>query len=468
MKRLSIRFRITFWFTAALILVVLFTYVAIFFVSDQILQKTIRDNLIETVEDNVDEVEFYQSIAEVDLNADVDHFIEYGKGYLEIDDDFLDSVNQVYTALYQDDGALLYGENPISREVANTGFVDGHVQHIHVAGRKYYIFDRQLTEEGLEGLWLRGVASEEQGVVQNSTLIQISVIFLPLLVLLASVGGYWIAARALGPIQEISRTADQIGRENDLKKRINLGGGEDELHRLADSFNDMFEKLDEAFEAERQFTSNASHELRTPMSVIMAQCEYTLEEPRSAKEYEEALRVIQRQSRKMSGLINDMLDFARLDNHPERYGKEDIDMTELVSSVCTDMALVREKSISLQFDVKDGVGFYGNRELLSRLLVNLISNAYRYGRENGHIFVRLRTGETELYLSVSDDGIGIRGEEQQKIFRRFYQADNSRSGVGLGLGLSMANEIARFHGGNISVESVPGEGSVFTLTVPMP
>ena len=147
MRCLSIRFKITFWFTAALILVVLFTYVAVFFVSDQILQKTIRDNLIETVEDNVDEVEFYQSIANVDLNADVDHFIEYGDGYLEIDDDFLDAVNQVYTALYHEEGALLYGENPISRDMASIGFVDGHIQHIHVADRKYYIFDRQLTEE---------------------------------------------------------------------------------------------------------------------------------------------------------------------------------------------------------------------------------------------------------------------------------------------------------------------------------
>ena len=270
MKRLSIRFRITFWFTAALILVVLFTYVAIFFVSDQILQKTIRDNLIEIVEDNVDEVEFYQSIADVNLSDDVDHFIRYGEGYLEIDDDFLDAVNQVYTALYQEDDVLLYGENPISRQVSGVGFADGHVQHIHVDDRKYYIFDRKLTEDGLEELWLRGVVSEEQGTVQNSTLIQISIIFLPLLVLLASVGGYWIAARALGPIQEICRTADQIGRENDLKKRIDLGGGQDELHQLADSFNDMFEKLDKAFEAERQFTSNASHELRTPMSVILA------------------------------------------------------------------------------------------------------------------------------------------------------------------------------------------------------
>lgn len=143
-------------------------------------------------------------------------------------------------------------------------------------------------------------------------------------------------------------------------------------------------------------------------------------------------------------------------------------MTELVTSVCTDMALIREKGISLRFDAENDVTFYGNRELLSRLLINLISNAYRYGREDGHIFVRLWLGNGKLCLSVADDGIGIDREEQQKIFRRFYQADNSRSGIGLGLGLSMAQEIARFHGGEVIVESTPGKGSVFTLTLPMP
>ena len=149
MKRLSIRARITVWFTAALLVVILFTGFAIFFVSDQLLQKTIRDNLIETVEDNVDEVEYYRSIDEVDLGSDVDHFIAYGEGFLEIDDDFLDSVNQVYTALYRDTGSLLYGENPISRQVADIGFLDGQIQHTRVQDLEYYIFDRELAGGGL-------------------------------------------------------------------------------------------------------------------------------------------------------------------------------------------------------------------------------------------------------------------------------------------------------------------------------
>lgn len=461
MKRLSIRFKITFWFTMALILFMLLAYFITFSVSSRIIRKTIRDNLIETVEHNVDEIEFYQSIEEMDLAGDVDHFLEYDGGYLEIDDDFLDAVNDVYTALYRADGVFLYGENPVAGVTENYPFGDSQVQHITIDGIIYYVFDRKLTAEGVEGLWLRGIVSEEQGAVQMSDIVRLSFILMPSLIVAASIGGYLFARRMLHPIQEISDTARQIGRDNNLKKRIEIGTGKDELHQLADSFNDMFEKLEQSFEAERQFTSDVSHELRTPVSVIMAQCEWSLEKVRTPEEYEEALRVIKRQGRKMSRLINDMLDFARLETSPDRYKKETLDFTGLVKSVCDDMALIQEKGIILQYDTEDDIRFYGNRELLARLLTNLINNAYRYGKENGHIGVHLKRTDREVCLIVQDDGIGIAKEDQQKIFQRFYQGDPSRAGAGMGLGLSMAQEIAWFHGGNITVESTPGEGSIF-------
>lgn len=464
MKRLSIRFKITFWFTMALILVMLITYFITFSVSNRIIQKTIRDSLIETVEHNVDEIEFYQSIEEMNLSSDVDHFLEYRDGYLEVDDDFLDAVNEVYTALYRADGAFLYGENPIAGETQDYPFTDSQVQQTTVDGTIYYLFDRKLTADGLEGLWLRGVVSEEQGAAQMSDIVRLSLILMPVLVIAASIGGYLIARRMLRPIQKISDTARQIGQDNDLKKRIELGAGNDELHQLADSFNDMFEKLERSFEAERQFTSDASHELRTPVSVIAAQCEVSLEKPGSPEEYEEALRVIWRQSRKMSRLINDMLDFTRLEVGAERYRKEELNLTELAASVCADMALIGEKGITLRYDTGDRIGFCGDRELLTRMLTNLITNAYRYGKENGRIWVCLKKENGEIDLTVQDDGIGIAKEEQQKIFRRFYQADASRAGAGMGLGLAMAQEIARFHGGKITVESTPGEGSVFKVS----
>lgn len=466
MKHMSIRLKITLWYSAALILVVLFTFFIVVSAGNQIIQKTIRDNLIETVEHNVDEIEFFSSFEEIYLNKDIDHYIQYGDGYLEIDDDFLDQVNEVYTSLYREDQVLIYGENPISRETANLLFTDSRVQQLTIEGTIYYIFDRKLIGNGLDGLWLRGVVSGLQGKGQMSEIVHISLIFLPIMVLFAVVGGYLIAGKMLQPVRKLSQTASQIEKGGDLKKRIVLGKGNDELHQLADSFNGMFGRLEEAFETERQFASDASHELRTPMAVINAQCEFILEKERSAGEYERALRVIQRQSRKMNRLINNMLDFTRLEMRMDSYVREDVNMTELVMSVCEDMSLLREKGITLSYEIQENLIFTGNRELLSRLLMNLISNAYRYGKENGHIFVRLTGNSQCMEVSVEDDGIGIAGEEQEKIFRRFYQADKSRSDSGTGLGLAMAAEIVQFHNGEILVESEYGRGSTFTVKFP--
>lgn len=463
MKRLSLRAKIMLWYTAALLVVVLFTYITVLSVSDRILQKTVRDNLIETVENNYNKIRFYSGLEEAGEGADTSHFFPFASGYLEIYDDFLDAVNEVYTALYDTDASLLYGENPISGATAGLRFRDSRIQTVRENGTVYYVFDRKLTLKGLDGLWIRGVVTENQGAVQMTTITRVSLILLPVIVIVSCAGGYYAVKRMLRPIQQISETARQIGRENDLKKRIRLGGGRDELHQLADTFNDMFDKLEKAFETEQRFISDASHELRTPLSVISAQCEYSLEEPRSPEEYERAFQVVQRQAGKMTRMVGDMLDFTRLEAGTGRQEMETLDLSELVTSLCADLALIGENGITLTCRAEEGITVTGNRGLLSRMLANLVVNAYRYGKQNGHILVTLRREKQAILLSVEDDGIGIAREEQEKIFQRFYQSDASRAGAGAGLGLSMASEIARFHGGSITVTSEPGVGSTFTV-----
>ena len=319
----------------------------------------------------------------------------------------------------------------------------------------------------MEGLWIRGILSEQQGAAQMEDISRLSLILLPVLVLLAIGGGYLIAWRALRPIHQMSETVSHISKGGDLKKRIELGKGTDELHRLAESFNEMFGRLEKAFEAERQFASDASHELRTPMSVIMAQCEYSLENAENVEDYRQALVVISRQGGKMSKMIRDMLDFVRLEIRADSYTRSQVNMTGLVTSTCADMKLIEEKGILLHCEAEDSVMVLGNSELLARLLSNLVSNAYRYGRENGFIRVLLRKNGDEAILSVTDNGIGIRKEEQEKIFHRFYQADASHSGAGTGLGLSIVSEIAKLHGGSIQVESEAGVGSSFIFSLPL-
>ena len=455
--------KITLWFAGALILMVALTYGVLLSVSHQVIQKSVRDGLIETVEDNVDEIEFYKTLDEMNLADDVDQFMTWKDGYLEVDDDFLDQVNGIYTALYDSSQSLLYGENPVAMESRKIPLENAIIQKLKVEGVLYYIFDRKLDGEGLDGLWLRGVVSEEQTRTEMSSITRLSLILMPLLLVLAVLGGYAIAGRMLRPVRKLSETAEEIGNGNDLKKRIDVGKGQDELHQLAEGFNSMFERLDQAFEMEKQFTSDASHELRTPVAVILAQCELTLGGEKQPEEYQHALAVIERQGRKMSKLIQDLLMYTRLEMKTDKYKKEKVSLSEIATSVCEDMTMIRKSGITLSSQVQEEVICYGNHILLTRLLINLISNAYRYGKENGHILVKLEKTASEIHLSVEDDGIGIVPEEQEKIFRRFYQADSSRTGEGTGLGLSMVKQIAEFHGGTVTVESIPGKGSIFTF-----
>lgn len=239
------------------------------------------------------------------------------------------------------------------------------------------------------------------------------------------------------PIREMSLAAAQISGGDDLKKRMPVNESGDELAQLATAFNDMMQRLDESFEAEKQFTSDASHELRTPMTVIMAQCDEALESEKTAAEYRDAIRVIRRQGKRMSRMITGMLELVRMERKTDLYPKARFDLSELAQSVCEDMAMIREKEISLSWKIEPDIAMIGDRTLLTRLLSNLIGNAYRYGVENGHIEVSLRKNGDCIELTVADDGIGIPPEQQEKIFRRLYQGASDRSGDGAGLGLSM-------------------------------
>ena len=465
MKNLSIRMKITLWFSVVLVAVMALTFLVALSVSRSVIQKTVRDGLVETVEDNIDEVEYYDEMPPEEQWNNADLYIEFRNGIMEIDDDFLDRVNGIATGLYQEDGTLMYGENPIANHTSDLAFADETLREISVGKITYYVYDRALSTEELEGLWLRGVVSEQQGDMQLSSVTRVSLILMPGLVLLAILGGYLIAGRSLRPVKEMAATASQIGQGRDLKKRIPIGPGKDELHTLADTFNQMFERLEESFEQDKQFASDVSHELRTPMSVIMAQYEFSMEYAENEEDYREALTVIKRQGDHMTALIEDMLSVTRLERKADSYTMEELDLSELVETVCGELSMLKEKEITLTCGCEPGVTVKGNRELLVRLLRNLIHNAYRYGKENGHILVALIRAGERVELSVTDDGIGIAKEEQEKIFRRFYQVDTARSSRGTGLGLSMVREIAWLHGGEVKVESEPGVGSTFTVVL---
>lgn len=449
-----------------LIFLVTLSYVLVISVSNSVLLKNLRNDLIMTVEDNVDEVEYYDSLQGVIDDNDNDHYFAYKDGYVEIDDDFIGVMNGIYSVIYDESGVQIYGTDPTNKKTDGEAFSDKGLKTVYVGGKRFYIYDRRLTNKGVENMWIRGIVSHEKADAPISDVARRSMIALVALVILGIGGGYIIAMKSLKPIKDIEEVARDISQSGDLKKRIKLGKGNDELHSLAKTFDTMFDRLEDSFESEKQFTNDVSHELRTPMAVIMAQCDYALSEEMTQEEYKESIELIRRQGSKMTKMITEMLEFSRIERRSEKYNVEELDFSELVENLCDDLALLKTKNITLECEVEPGIRVKGNRMLLTRLVSNLVSNAYRYGVENGRINITLLSNSKNAMLCVKDNGIGIAKDEQEKIFHRFYQTDPSHNGGGTGLGLSMVKEIASFHGGTVCVKSDWGQGSEFLVRIP--
>ncbi len=465
MKQLSIQKKIMLWFSAMLLIIVLLITAMTFAIAGSVLNENIRERLYDVVSGNVNEIEYLNSLGNTEAEAG-DQFIEYGDGWLEIDDDFCDVYEGISTALYDSEGNLLYGNMPIKfSSFAAEDFAK--IGKVEYKGETFYVFDKTLTADGMEGLWLRGVVSQNEGINVLYNIVRLSFWLLPALALLAILGGYVITRRSFLPIEQIARDAEEIGRGSDLSKRLDIGEGNDEIHMLCDSFNEMFARLEKNFDAEKQFASDASHELRTPLSVILAQSQYATEFCETPEEFREALGVIEGQGNKMGDIISQLLFFTRLSQGTEAVIKENLCISDLVREICAEHSMIPQKNITLSSDIGPGIYADTDRSLLSCCLNNLISNAYKYGKEKGHIWVVLRRSAGKILISVKDDGIGISQENLSKIWKRFYQADPARNSAdgrgGVGLGLSLVKEIAEILDMEIEVTSTPDEGSEFIL-----
>ena len=474
MKNITIQKKIIIWFSLMLIVIVALMNTMTFAIANLVLDEDVRERLMNTVSSNAEEIEYFNRLdAGMEREAG-DQFLQYNDGWLEIDDDFCDFYEGICTALYDENGNLLYGESPVKiSRIKVLAFTK--IDKITYKGEKYYVYDRKLAGDNLEGLWLRGIVSKNERINILYNTVRLSFWLLPVLALLAIMGGYAITRRSFLPVEQIAQSAKEIGESGDLSRRLDIGPGNDELHQLADAFNNMFERLEKSFEAERQFTSDASHELRTPTAVIMAQAEYGLELADSEEEYREALEVIKRQSERMNDLINRLLFFTRLDQGTEPVNMEELDLSSLTAVICAEQQMINCNDITLSADIEEGIMTVTDRNLYARLLNNLCSNAYKYGKPHGTIKVSLKKSDSDgvdggvAILSVADDGIGISRENLEKIWNRFYQVDPSRNedagGGGIGLGLSMVKQIALLLGGEISVESSLGQGTVFTFSM---
>ncbi|ESL02238.1 ATPase/histidine kinase/DNA gyrase B/HSP90 domain protein [Catonella morbi ATCC 51271] len=430
------------------------------------MRRTTRNYFISAVEENTDKLKFL-SPTEADMAKLMDTddiFIHYKDGYLQIDDDFLMSLNDMEFGLYAADGSLLYGKNSIIRETYQVKLSGSHVFSLDIVSGRYLIYDRRLSGKNFSELWIRGIAPLKE---TTSQLIDIAVYlaaFLPFLIIIILLCGYFAAKGIIRPIKKIEETTTSITDGNNLSLRISDTGGRDELAALSGNFNKMLDRLETSFEMEKRFASDASHELRTPVSVILAQAEFSLEKERQPEEYVDSLEVIKRQGKRMNQLIGNMLSYTRLEQRIDNYPFEKLDFSVLVSDLCSDMTPLRINDISLEYNVESGIMINGNAELLARMLQNLLENAYKYGRQGGNTKVILSLQGNNVKLLVEDDGIGIAEEQLEQIFDRFFRVSNKSSITGSGLGLSIVKKIVDMHGGNIDVSSREGLGTTFTIT----
>ena len=288
----------------------------------------------------------------------------------------------------------------------------------------------------------------------------------PLTIIFAGGGGVFLARRVLRPVEEITETAKKI-EESDLSRRIDVRS-RDELGRLATTLNQMIDRLENAFIRQKEFTSDASHELRAPLAVIQAESTLALQKTRGTEEYQKSLEMIADESNHLAGIINQLLNLARVDAGKE-LKLEKMNLTNFVKDLCDDVSVVcQSKGLTLQQNHFDEAWVMGDRRSLRNLFHNILENAMRYTPKRGIITVTLRHVDGLVVVSIKDTGIGISADEQSLIFERFYRVDKARSRNegGSGLGLAICRHIVNVHGGSIMVESMPKKGSTFQITLP--
>lgn len=449
MKQISIKLRVTLFYTAVLAVILSVVLGFVFLALDLRLVYSSKANLEDAVKGAFDDIDFKGGQLEIDSRIDLYH----------------DGITLV---LYGPAGTLLLGSTPSGFPVETPLIADTH-QSAQSGSRQWQVYDMYVGY-GDTGIWVRGVYSLSASASALNFVTIVAAVAFPLVLLLSAAGGYLITKRAFRPVDRITEAANRITGGNDLSERLSDGGGRDEIARLAQSFNAMLNRLEAAFEREKQFTSDASHELRTPISVILSQADFALANPDDPAEILHALQAIRTQGRKMSALVAQLLELTRADNRTLQLEKEPVDLSALCETVAEELdEQARARGIRIQCALDPGVVLEGDQTLLTRMVMNLVTNAIAYGKDHGYAALRLRQTADAVQLSVSDDGIGITPEHLGHIFDRFYRADPSRRSSqngSAGLGLSMVRWIVQAHGGTVHVESEHGVGSVFLVTFP--
>lgn len=448
-KNISIRSKVSVWYTFAMVAITIFSIYTILTLCNSMIQARQRSDLTNYIRD-------------LAANADIDSGIVAFNSTYEL------NYNQISVIVYDSEHNVVSGARPAGfpskREVPQNSVVT-----VREDKERWFVYETSF-ELYRETYYVRGI-TEVPMLINDEyvyTSLSTTLVILPLLILAAILGGSAISESAFAPFAELSDTVNNIQSGKDLSQRIEVRSN-DEFGMLSTSFNSLFDRLQKSFEREKQFTDDASHELRTPITVILSECEY-VKDSDSVEEMRESINVIHNQAKKMSSLINQLLTLSRTDDLSKVLNMDTFNYSELMEIVIEELEIQADKrDIKLINYIDKNLYVYGDQPTLTRMVINLISNAIKYGREGGWVKISITRKGDDIIGMISDNGIGISKDNISKIFDRFYQVNPARTNESgsMGLGLSMVKWIVEVHKGEISVESEEGEGTVFRFSLPI-
>ena len=435
-SRVPVSIKVTAWFTAVIIFLFGIVLSSVILLEDRYINNTSTEELVSAVE------KIYEN---------PDEFENFDDG--------------IYYIKYNADNEIIAGKIPKDFDLA-LAFSIEDINTYQIENKKFLYYDTRLKNTGD---WIRGIYPLSKFQNNISKIWNIGFYYIaPFLIILVIFIGYRIVKNAFKPVKKISETALEIKKSKNFSRRIELDNSEDEIHKMAYTFNEILDTVEETFIHEKQFSSDVSHELRTPITVILAQSDYALDYVETLDEAKESFEVINRQAKKMTNLINQIMELSKMERQ-NKIEKDKINFSNIILQLLEDYrTLLENNNIELITNIEKDLRIYGNKLMLERLFVNLFTNAMKFTKTT--INVSLNRINKEVILQIKDDGIGITKEDQKYIWDRFFQTSDSRNkdkNKGSGLGLSMVNRIVQLHLATIDVESEVGKGTCFIVKFPI-
>ncbi len=432
LSRIPVSIRVTVWFSSVIVILFLIILWSLILIEDKVVNDLSQKELVEAVE------EIYE---------DPEKFENFNDG--------------IYYIKYNEQNEIIAGKFPKDFDIA-LAFSIEDINIYQVENKKFLYYDTRLQDEDD---WIRGIYPLGKVQKEIETFWNIAIALSVLFIIFVVIVGYRIIKNAFKPVKQISNTALEIKRSKDFSNRIELeDSNDDEIHKMASTFNEMLDTVEEVFIHEKQFSSDVSHELRTPITVILAQSDYALQYSDTLEETKESLEVINRHAKRMTNLINQIMELSKLERQKE-IEKEKINLSNIVLQLLEDYKpLLESKNLNLIYNVEKDIRIQGNKIMLERVFLNILMNAVKFTKTN--IEISLTREDKTAVLKIRDDGIGISEENKKFIWERFFQVNDSRNkeeNKGSGLGLSMVKKILDLHSATIDLESELEQGTCFTI-----